>query len=117
MGRIENLPVKTQQMNMLHDFYGELLTAKQNDYFMLHFMDDLSLAEIAAQYGVTPQAAADNIKRACAMLIRFESKLGLMQKHAIQADAASRLRMIFARVETDRGILDEINSLLNEMIH
>ena len=36
---------------MLFDFYGELLTDKQREYFDLHYNEDLSLAEIAALTG------------------------------------------------------------------
>ena len=32
---------------MLFDFYGELLTDKQREYFDLHYNEDLSLSEIA----------------------------------------------------------------------
>ena len=40
--------------SMLLDFYGELLTDKQRECFDLHYNEDLSLAEIAEQLGVSP---------------------------------------------------------------
>ena len=40
------------ERTMLYDFYGELLTPKQREYFDLHYNEDLSLAEIAENYGI-----------------------------------------------------------------
>ncbi|MDR1665200.1 MAG: YlxM family DNA-binding protein, partial [Clostridiales bacterium] len=73
---------KIQRMNLLYDFYGELLTPKQSAYLTMYYMDDLSLGEIAKHNGITPQAAADLIKRTGALLEQYEKKLGLIQKHA-----------------------------------
>lgn len=70
-----------QYKNMLYDFYGGLLTEKQRAYFENHYMEDLSLAEIAGQYGVTPQAVADLIKRVSILLENYEKTLGLLKKH------------------------------------
>ena len=50
--------------SMLLDFYGELLTDKQRECFDLHYNEDLSLAEIAEQLGVSRQGVWDNIRRA-----------------------------------------------------
>lgn len=47
----------------------------------LYYLDDLSLGEIAEQYGVSRQAVYDNVKRTEAMLEDYEKKLNLFEKH------------------------------------
>ena len=42
---------KVNRMNELYDTYQELLTSKQKVYFELYYQDDLSLSEIAEQFG------------------------------------------------------------------
>ena len=58
--------------SMLLDFYGELLTSKQRECYDLHYNDDLSLAEIAEQLGISRQGVWDNIRRADATLRDIE---------------------------------------------
>ena len=38
---------QTYRMTMLFDFYGEILTDRQKEFFDLYYNEDLSLAEIA----------------------------------------------------------------------
>ena len=35
------------RMAMLYDFYGDLLTPRQKEFYDLYYNDDLSLSEIA----------------------------------------------------------------------
>lgn len=75
---------KTVRMNMLFDFYGPLLTERQRDVYELYFGDDLSLSEIASELEISRQAVYDMLKRCSATLEDYESKLGLLQKFAVQ---------------------------------
>lgn len=82
---------KTVRMSLLFDFYGQLLTQRQQEFFTLYYNDDLSLGEIAAQYGVSRQAVYDILKRSTQALEEFESKLQLVerfQRRAAALDAA-----------------------------
>ena len=72
---------------MLFDFYGELLTEKQREYFDLHYNEDLSLAEIASLSGVSRQAVWDNIRRAESQLREIEDKVGLVARYRQQREA------------------------------
>ena len=66
---------KTNQMNALFEFYESLLTEKQQNYMQLYYADDVSLGEIAEEFGVSRQAVYDNIKRTEHILKEYERKL------------------------------------------
>ncbi|MEW5954501.1 MAG: YlxM family DNA-binding protein [Bacillota bacterium] len=75
---------KIAWINMLFDFYGQLLTDKQQKFIELYFGHDLSLGEIAENFGVSRQAVHDTLKRAEYLLNDYENKLGLVGKFMIQ---------------------------------
>ena len=51
--------VKNQafRMALLFDFYGDVLTDRQKEFYDLYYNEDLSLAEIAENYGITRQCS------------------------------------------------------------
>ncbi len=71
---------KNFEISVLLDFYGEMLTEKQRDFLDLYYNEDLSLAEIAENEGITRQGVRDSIKRAEAQLFEMESKLHLSER-------------------------------------
>ena len=71
---------QTYRMTMLFDFYGEILTDRQKEFFDLYYNEDLSLAEIAENYGISRQGVHDAIARAEALLLEFEQKTGCMAR-------------------------------------
>ena len=74
------------RMAMLYDFYGDLLTDRQKDFYDLYYNEDLSLAEIAENYGITRQGVRDVIVRAEAYLTEIEDKTGLIRRfHTMQS--------------------------------
>ena len=75
---------QTYRMTMLFDFYGELLTERQKEFFDLYYNEDLSLSEIAENNGITRQGVRDVIVRAESILYDLEDKTGLIRRfHAM----------------------------------
>lgn len=84
---------KDLDVSFLLDIYGGLLTDKQKSFLDFYYNDDLSLAEIAENEGITRQGAYDIVKRAKAQLIKFEEKLLLNERfNKIYDEADSILR-------------------------
>lgn len=71
-----------EQINLLLDFYGSMLTERQQAFMEYYFEDDLSLAEIAENEGITRQGVRDAIKRAEGQLFDMEERLGLVKRFA-----------------------------------
>ena len=67
------------RMTMLFDFYGDVLTDRQKEFYDLYYNEDLSLGEIAENYGITRQGVRDVIVRAEAILTDLEDKNGLIR--------------------------------------
>ena len=88
-------------MTMLFDFYGELLTQRQKEFFDLYYNEDLSLAEIAENAGISRQGVRDVIVRAEAAMQEVEDKTGIIKRFEAQrphldaiAAAAEEVRTI-----------------------
>lgn len=86
----------------LFDIYGEMLTQKQQDFICYYYNDDLSLAEIAENEGITRQGVRDAIKRAEAQLFAFEEHLGLYERN-------EALRTGLEEISELTKLIDEVN--------
>jgi len=67
-------------ISVLLDFYGDMLTEKQQSFIEYYYNHDLSLSEIADNEGITRQGVRDAIKRAEAQLFEMETRLGLAKR-------------------------------------
>ena len=109
---------QTYRMTMLFDFYGELLTDRQKEFFDLYYNEDLSLAEIAEHAGISRQGVRDVIVRAEATMQEVEDKTGIIKRFekqrphldAIEAAAAEMNNINFRRYEDPR--LNELANLI-----
>lgn len=72
---------KVLRVGQLYDFYNALLTEKQRECLNMHYLQDLSLAEIAEEFGVSRQAVHDILRRAEQTLEEYEEKLGLAARY------------------------------------
>ncbi len=100
---------------MLYDFYGNLLTDKQREILELYYQHDLSLAEIAAEGGISRQGVHDLVKRAVRTLEKAEEKMGLVERFAGQEKLLRRLREILSADVLDEVARLEALSLLDKL--
>jgi uncharacterized protein len=93
---------KTQRMNILLDWYENLLTDNQKAVSAMHYRDDYSLAEIAEHTGSSRSAVYDTLQRTEKILEETEKKLQCASKYEsrrqiyqeladLQIDAVSEL--------------------------
>ena len=109
---------QTYRMTMLFDFYGELLTERQKEFFDLYYNEDLSLAEIAENAGISRQGVRDVIVRAEATMQEVEDKTGIIKRFeaqrphldAIEAATAEMKTINYRRYEDPR--LTELATLI-----
>lgn len=71
---------KNLKLACLLDFYGEVLSERKQSVLSLYYNEDLSLAEIAEEIGISRQGVRDLIKKAEEELLFLEEKLGLEKK-------------------------------------
>lgn len=71
---------KIVEQGILYDFYGELLTEHQRKLYEEAVYNDMSLSEIAEEYGISRQGVHDLLKRCDSILKGYEAKLHLVAK-------------------------------------
>ena len=68
------------EQTLLYDFYGELLTERQQQVYESVVLEDYSLSEVAEDLGISRQGVHDMIKRCNHTLEEYEAKLHLVEK-------------------------------------
>ena len=82
---------KNLEISLLLDFYGDVLTEKQRDVMEQYYNDDLSLAEIADNFGITRQGVRDSIKRGEGIILELEEKVGFARRYRAVQQGVSQL--------------------------
>ena len=91
---------QTYRMTMLFDFYGELLTERQREFFDLYYNEDLSLSEIAENSGISRQGVRDVIVRAEGVMQEVEDKTGLIRRFLQMQTNISAIENAVAELKT-----------------
>lgn len=101
------------RMTMLFDFYGDVLTDRQKEFYDLYYNEDLSLAEIAENEGISRQGVRDVIVRAEAVMQEVEDKTGIIKRFLARSEhvdaiaaAAAEIRTINYRYYDDRRLAE-----------
>ena len=86
------------EQNLLYDFYGELSTEHQKEIFGEHVLNDMTPTEIAADYGITRQAAYDMIRRCNKILEGYENRLQLVRKFLMTKEKVKEIHTLSQRI-------------------
>lgn len=110
------------EISTLCAFYGGLLTPKQQEAIRLHYDEDLSLGEIARQFGVSRQNVHDLITRSAEKLRSYEKALGTAARVTDMLNgletARDKLRALLAASMSDeaKAAVVQTEALLTAMI-
>ena len=103
----------------LFDFYGQLLTDKQQKILQLYYLEDLSLGEIGEILSVSRQAIHDVIKRSEKTLDTYEMKLELYKKFNERNNTLEDLIKMIDMETQDNGsdVLKKIKHKIEEILN
>ena len=88
---------------MLYDYYKELLTDKQREYYESYNFQDYSLSEISENEGVSRNAVHNQVRIVLERLDFYEDKLHLFQN-------ATKIRELIG--DLDKNLKEKIEELI-----
>ena len=106
---------------LLYDFYGELLTQRQQEIYESVVLEDYSLSEVAQEQKISRQSVHDMIRRCDKILAGYEEKLHLVERFLKTKADVEKIRTLAeeltaGRVEQVRGeILSLTDRILEEL--
>lgn len=89
----------------LFDTYKELLTDKQQEYFILYYYEDYTLKEIAENKNISRNAVFDQLKKVVKILEEYEEKLSLYKMVTLIEEFSFKL---------PKNLQEELLSLIKE---
>lgn len=110
------------EVSLLYDFYGQLLSNRQREVMSLYHEENLSLSEIADEFGISRQGVHDTLKKAEKALQGYEDKLGLVSRFertgSLISSIDERMEKLIAQNQDNRELvasLMEIRAEIDEM--
>ncbi|MGI6731403.1 MAG: YlxM family DNA-binding protein [Anaerovoracaceae bacterium] len=106
---------KVIEISMLYDFYGQLLTPKQQEIMGLYYADNFSLSEIAEEFGISRQGVHDTVKRAEKSLQDYEEKLGLIKQTMATKETMQKIENELDGIIIENKENEKLNARLNKL--
>ena len=103
----------TTEASKLLDYYGILLSDRQNEALTFYYNEDLSLAEISEIMNISRQAVHEQIKNGVKSLVSFEEKLSLVKKHESLEELINKLELA---MEKQGNAVGEMLKKIKELI-
>ena len=102
---------KNLKIGYLLDFYGALLSEKKRTALDRYYNDDLSLAEIAEELGISRQGVRELIKHSEEELLFYEENLHLAEKSRKAQKDAELLLSLLEESKVSEEIKDAAKNL------
>ncbi len=103
---------KNLMIGYLLDFYGELLSGRKKDVLEMYYNEDLSLAEIAEEIGISRQGVHEMIKKSEEELRFYEEKLNLASTMLEVEKIAESLHRLTREQNVPPEVCKEIEQLM-----
>ena len=97
---------KQDKLILLFDYYGDLLSESQKNYFESYYFDNLTLSEIGENFDVSRNAVSKDLKLASEKLNNYEDKLKIISRD-------DKLRKLASKIE-DKDLKEKIMNILDE---
>ena len=107
---------KFVEQTLLYDFYGELLTERQQQVYESVVLEDYSLSEVAENLGISRQGVHDMIKRCNHTLEEYESRLHLVEKFLCIRKQVQKIKECADELKTmnsDERLAGRIEDIVN----
>ncbi len=110
--RIKEMFEKNLKLACLLDFYGDVLSERKQSVLSLYYNEDLSLAEIADEIGISRQGVRDLIKKAEEELLFLEEKLGLEIKFNSAIKKSDKILKLIESENASSELYEEMQALI-----
>ena len=99
---------------LLYDFYGEMLTKRQQEIYEDYYLNDLSFGEISEELGISRPAVHDNLKRSGKALSNYENKLKLIERY--QDNKKVLMDVLNMTQRDDKTVVEDIRQIITDFI-
>lgn len=103
------------ELSQLFDLYGELLTDKKREVMQLYYEDDMSLAEIAEELGVSRAAVHDSLKSAEKLLRDYEEKLKILSDYQKRVNAIDQIKAELVNIKDNSDAVKRISRIIEKI--
>ena len=104
---------KNLKLACLLDFYGEVLSERKQSVLSMYYNEDLSLAEIAEEIGISRQGVRDLIKKAEEELLFLEEKLGLEKKLKEALSQSDKIFELLREEKASSSLISQMSTLVD----
>lgn len=106
---------KNMTVAYLLDFYGDALDEHTASVMRAYYNDDLSLAEIAADEGISRQGIRHLIKKGEEQLDFFESTFGLAKRHGELSEVCKSLSSLCDKLSEDEDNAEIVREIKRDV--